>query len=98
MTKCLIRAYKEPILNRDKICIGIVLLLRCGSSSVFLMLREIAKVAIGGIRYGVCRQSGEERGTLLWVNLAGSGDRGLSLSCVTLVLEVWEWVAPLVLK
>ncbi|GJY28752.1 hypothetical protein Tco_0404519, partial [Tanacetum coccineum] len=36
---------------------------------------EIAKVAIGGIRCGVCRQSGEERGTALGVNLAGSEDR-----------------------
>ncbi|GJR35878.1 putative reverse transcriptase domain-containing protein [Tanacetum coccineum] len=35
----------------------------------------IAKVAIGGIRCGVCRQSGEERGTMLGVNLAGSEDR-----------------------
>ncbi|GKD75063.1 hypothetical protein Tco_1333345, partial [Tanacetum coccineum] len=36
---------------------------------------EIAKVAIGGIRCGVCRQSREERGTMLGVNLAGSKDR-----------------------
>ncbi|GKE39368.1 hypothetical protein Tco_1462773, partial [Tanacetum coccineum] len=34
----------------------------------------IAKVAIGGIRCGVCRQSGEERGIVLRVNLAGSED------------------------
>ncbi|GJV71232.1 hypothetical protein Tco_1491227 [Tanacetum coccineum] len=37
----------------------------------------IVKVAISGIRCGVCRQSGEERGTMLGVNLAGSGDRVL---------------------
>ncbi|GKD13885.1 hypothetical protein Tco_1198292 [Tanacetum coccineum] len=36
---------------------------------------EIAKMAIGGIRCGVCRQSEEERGTVLGVNLAGSEDR-----------------------
>ncbi|GJW65475.1 hypothetical protein Tco_0117359 [Tanacetum coccineum] len=40
-------------------------------------MQGIAKVAIGGIRCGVCRQSGEERGTVLGVNLAGSGDRVL---------------------
>ncbi|GKD17577.1 hypothetical protein Tco_1206735 [Tanacetum coccineum] len=34
----------------------------------------IAKVAIGGIRCGVCRQSREERGIVLGVNLAGSED------------------------
>ncbi|GJY30161.1 DNA-directed DNA polymerase [Tanacetum coccineum] len=40
-------------------------------------MQGIAKVAIGGIRCGVCRQSGEERGTVLGVNLAGNGDREL---------------------
>ncbi|GKF25160.1 hypothetical protein Tco_0081054, partial [Tanacetum coccineum] len=37
-------------------------------------MQGIAKVAIGGIRCEVCKQSGEERGTVLGVNLAGSGD------------------------
>ncbi|GJV29131.1 hypothetical protein Tco_1385579 [Tanacetum coccineum] len=40
-------------------------------------MQGIANVAIGGIRFGVCRQSGEERGTMLGVNLAGSEDRVL---------------------
>ncbi|GKD35981.1 ribonuclease H-like domain-containing protein [Tanacetum coccineum] len=40
-------------------------------------MQGIAKVAIGGIRCGVCRQSGEERGIVLGVNLAGSRDRVL---------------------
>ncbi|GJZ23926.1 hypothetical protein Tco_0561385 [Tanacetum coccineum] len=39
-------------------------------------MQGIAKVAIGGIRCGVCRHSGEERGTVLGAgNLAGSEDR-----------------------
>ncbi|GJX37235.1 hypothetical protein Tco_0250538 [Tanacetum coccineum] len=42
-----------------------------------IKMQGIAKVAISGIRYGVCRQSREERGTVLGVNLAGSRDRVL---------------------
>ncbi|GJZ29454.1 ribonuclease H-like domain-containing protein, partial [Tanacetum coccineum] len=37
-------------------------------------MQRIAKVAIGGIRHGVCRQSGEEKGNSVW-RLAGSEDR-----------------------
>ncbi|GJT34620.1 hypothetical protein Tco_0925039 [Tanacetum coccineum] len=44
---------------------------------VRIEMQGIAKVAIGGIRCGVCRQSGEERGTVLGVHLAGSRDRVL---------------------
>ncbi|GJU86624.1 hypothetical protein Tco_1294170 [Tanacetum coccineum] len=49
----------------------------CASCVRRIEMQGIVNVVIGGIRYGVCRQSGEERGTMLGVNLAGSGDREL---------------------
>ncbi|GJV29345.1 putative ribonuclease H-like domain-containing protein [Tanacetum coccineum] len=55
-------------------------------------MQGIAKVAIGGIRCRVCRQSGEERGIVLGVNLAGSGDRVTEedVQCSRVHFEVWE--------
>ncbi|GKE06595.1 hypothetical protein Tco_1398613, partial [Tanacetum coccineum] len=49
----------------------------CASCVRRIEMQGIAKVAIGRIRCGVCRQSGEERGTVLEVSLARSRDREL---------------------
>ncbi|GJU74168.1 hypothetical protein Tco_1265573, partial [Tanacetum coccineum] len=78
----------------------------CASSVRRIEMQGITKVAVGRISCGVCRQSGEERGTVLGVNLAGNGDRELKkmYSCSTkeairtgTLSERWRHLWPKVL-